>query len=232
MNSAASSLSDFYRSSIGKKVVVALTGLGLIAFLFGHLVGNLKVYAGPDKLNGYAAWLHSMPAILWAARIGLLGCFFGHIVTTILLVKQNRAARGSVGYACKATMKASGASRTMLWSGIIIITFIIYHLMHFTMAVGNEYESASYIDAAGRHNVFKMLIDGFSWWPASAFYILAIGLLCWHLSHGFASCFQTLGLRSERSWPLIKTAGHMVAAILFIGNVSIPISVLAGWLHY
>jgi succinate dehydrogenase / fumarate reductase cytochrome b subunit len=232
MNSAASSLSDFYRSSIGKKLVVAITGLGLIAFLFGHMAGNLKIYAGPDKINGYAAWLHSMPAILWAARIGLLGCFFGHIITTILLVKQNRAARGDIAYACKATMKASGASRTMIWSGIIILSFVIYHLMHYTMCIGNEYESASYLDAAGRHNVFKMLVDGFSWYPASIFYIISRALLCWHLSQGFASCFQTLGLRGERSWPLIKAAGYAVAAIIFIGNCSIPISVLAGWLHY
>ncbi len=232
MPSAASSIVSFYRSSIGKKLVVAITGLGLVAFLFGHMAGNLKVYAGPDKINSYAAWLHSMPALLWAARLGLLACFFGHIVTTVLLVKQNRAARGEVGYAYNATVQASRASRTMIWSGIIILCFVIYHLMHYTMCIGNEYESASYIDAAGRHDVYKMLVDGFSWFPASAFYIVSMALLCWHLSHGFASCFQTLGLRGERSWPLIKAAGYGVAAVIFIGNCSIPISIMAGWVSY
>ena len=173
MNAAVASLAAFYRSSIGKKMVVALTGFALIGFLFGHMAGNLKIYFGAEKLNSYAAWLHSMPAVLWGARLGLLACFAAHIVTTVLLVKQNRAAR-ETAYAYKATVQATGASRTMFWSGIIIISFVIYHLMHFTLRVGNEYGGESYIDAAGRHDVFKMVVDGFSWVPASAFYIFSM----------------------------------------------------------
>ena len=231
MNSAIASLAAFYRSSIGKKLVVALTGLALIGFLFGHMVGNLKIFMGPEKLNSYAAWLHSMPAVLWGARLGLLACFVGHIVTTILLVKRNRAARDTQ-YAYHATVQASSASRTMIWSGVIILAFVIYHLMHYTLRVGNEYNGASYVDAAGRHDVFKMVVDGFSWGPASAFYIFAMALLCWHLSHGFSSIFQTLGLRTERSWPAIKAAGLIVAGVLFIGNSAIPLAVLLGWVGY
>ncbi len=229
MNSALASAAAFYRSSIGKKIVVALTGLALVGFLFGHLAGNLKIYGGPEKLNAYAAWLHSMPAILWAARIGLLVCFVGHIATTILLVQQNKAARGE-RYAHPATIQASGASRTMVWSGVIILAFVIYHLMHFTLRIGNDY--GSYVDAKGRHDAFKMVVDGFSCEPVSAFYIIAMALLCWHLSHGFASIFQTLGLRTERNWPAIQGAGWAVAAILFVGNISIPLAVLFGLVKY
>lgn len=226
MNSALQSVSAFYRSSIGKKLIVAITGLAMVGFLIGHLVGNLKIFAGPEKLNAYGAFLHSMPGVLWMARIGLLVCFFGHIITTILLVKQNRAARGSQ-YAFKTTNKASGASRTMIWSGIIILVFVVYHLMHYTIRIGNDFGSASYIDAEGRHNVYKMVVDGFSFVPVSLFYMFAMALLCWHLSHGFASCFQTLGLRTDRSWPFIKGASIALAAGLFIGNCAIPIAVMA-----
>jgi succinate dehydrogenase / fumarate reductase cytochrome b subunit len=152
-------------------------------------------------------------------------------VTTILLVKQNRAARNTP-YAYHATVQASSSSRTMIWSGLIILAFVIYHLMHYTLRIGNEYGGASYLDSAGRHDVYKMVVDGFSWAPASLFYIFAMALLCWHLSHGFASIFQTLGLRTDGSWPLIKSAGHVVAGVLFVGNISIPLAVMLGWVSY
>ena len=103
-------------------------------------------------------------------------------------------------------------------------------LFHFTARIGNDYDG--YIDASGRHDVFKMVVDGFSWWPASLFYIISMSLLCWHLSHGFASVFQTLGLRTERTWGLIKATGYAYSSIIFIGNCSIPVSVLAGWITY
>ena len=231
MNSAFASFAAFYRSSIGKKLVVALTGVAMIGFLFGHLAGNLKIYAGAEKLNSYGAWLHSMPVVLWGARLGLITCFVAHIVTTILLVRQNRAARDTQ-YAYKATVQATSASRTMMVSGLIVLSFVIYHLLHYTVHVGNEYGGASYFDSEGRHDVYKMVVDGFSWAPASMFYVFAMALLCWHLSHGFASVFQTLGLRTERSWPAIKAAGYAVATILFVGNVSIPVAVLFGWVNY
>lgn len=229
MNLTTNSFIKFYGSSIGKKVIVALTGLALIGFLLGHMIGNLKIFVGPDKINGYAAWLHSMPSLLWVARIGLIVCFVLHIYTTIKLVLENRSAKGS-RYAANATVKASGASRAMVWSGVIILCFVIYHILHFTARVGNDYDL--YIDASGRHDVFRMIVDGFSWWPASAFYIISMALLCWHLSHGFASVFQTLGLRTERTWGLIKVVGYAYSLIIFIGNCSIPVSVLAGWITY
>ena len=227
---AVKSLAAVYRSSIGKKLIVALTGLVLIGFLLGHVIGNLKVFFGAEKLNAYGAFLHSMPAFLWAFRITILVCLVVHVVTTITLVLQNRAARGDTRYAYGATVKATSASRTMAISGLTILAFVIYHILHFTARVGNDYNS--YVDAKGRHDVYKMVIDGFSWFPASAFYIVAMALLCWHLCHGFASVFQTLGLRSQRSWPIIRCAGYAFAAFIFIGSVSVPIAVMAGWVTY
>ena len=117
-----------------------------------------------------------------------------------------------------------------IWSGIIIISFVIYHVLHYTVRFANDYDSSAYIDPNGNHDVYKMLIDGFSWWPASLFYIFSMALLCWHLSHGFASVFQTLGLRTDKTWAIIKATGYAYSLIIFVGNCSIPFSVLAGWL--
>ena len=231
MNLTANSLTNFYKSSIGKKIVVAITGLALIGFLLAHMIGNLKIYSGADKLNAYAAWLHSMPALLWMARIGLLVFFVLHIVTTIQLVIQNRSSKGA-RYVYNHTNTASGASRTMIWSGIIIISFVVYHILHFTVRFANDYDSSHYIDSMGRHDVYKMLVDGFNWLPASIFYIVSMALLCWHLSHGFSSVFQTLGLRTDKNWKLIKASGITYSLAIFIGNCSIPISVLFGWVSY
>ena len=222
----------FYASSIGKKIIVAVTGLALLGFLFGHMVGNLKIFLGPEKLNSYAAWLHSMPGLLWAARLGLLGAFAAHVVTTILLVIQNRAAREE-RYEHSTTVAATGSSRIMMISGTIILTFVIFHILHFTVGVASGYYDpyGDYYLPDGRHDVYKMVVHSFSQVPAiSLFYIFAMALLCSHLSHGFSSVFQTLGLRTERSWPLIRAAGYAYAALIFIGNISIPIAAMAGWI--
>jgi len=233
MKSLLAPVTAFYASSIGKKIIVAVTGLALLGFLLGHMVGNLKIFLGPDKLNSYAAWLHSMPGMLWAARLGLLGAFVAHVVTTIFLVIQNRAAREEP-YEFKETVQAPGSSRIMIVSGTIILCFVIFHILHFTVGVASGYHDPAgdfYDSKNGWHDVSKMVIHSFSQYPAiSLFYIFSMALLCSHLSHGFASVFQTLGLRTERSWPLIRAAGYGYAALIFLGNISIPIAAMAGWI--
>ena len=198
------------------------------------MTGNLLIYFGPDAINEYGVWLRELGhgSMIWIARFGLLVCFVGHVLTTILLVRQNRAARGEIRYQHEATIQASNASRTMIISGIIILAFLIYHLMHFTLGIGNEYYAGGYNLPDGHHDVYRMVIDGFSVWYVSAFYIFAMALLCSHLSHGFSSIFQTLGLRTERTWPIIRGAGLIYAAVIFFGNISIPISVMAGIVKY
>ncbi len=224
------SLLRFYHSSIGKKIIVALTGAALMGFLVAHLLGNLLLFSGPEALNGYAKKLQDLGPLLILARGGLLAAVLLHVVGTVQLVKINRAARPQK-YAVDTVRQASKASRTMIWSGLTIVAFVLYHLAHFTWALGNEYHNpaiARYWVEPGVHNVYNMVVDGFRVWYVSAFYILAMFLLCSHLSHGFASVFQTLGLATPRLRQPIAIGGHLFAWGLFLGNISIPLAILFG----
>jgi len=223
------SLKRFYASSIGKKIVVAITGIILFGFLAGHLAGNLLVYLGPEATNKYAATLKSLPEFLWPARLTLLASFIIHIVTTVQLTLQNRASR-NVRYASPKTAQASLSSRFMIVSGFTVLCFVLFHLGHYTLHVGNEFGTEKYIDAEGRHDVYSMVIDGFSNKLISLFYLTGMVLLCSHLGHGVSSVFQTLGLATDRNWPLIKKAGNAYALVLFLGFASIPLSVIFGFL--
>jgi len=220
------SIKRFYGSSVGKKLLVALSGAALLLFLLGHLVGNLLIYMGRDALNSYAEFLHHSlhGAGVWIARFGLLGAFVVHIVATIHLVQQNKAAREQ-RYQFETTAKASKASRTMIISGVIILSFVIFHLLHFTILPNDLVEATN---GGVRPDVYGMVVQGFSNIFISLFYIVSMAFLCFHLSHGFASVFQTLGLRTKKSADLIQWAGWGYAAFIFFGNISIPIAVLFG----
>lgn len=229
MSAVFDSLSRFYASSIGKKILVALTGAALVLFVLGHMIGNLLVFAGPEAINEYGHMLQSSlhGAGVWIARIGLLTAVVIHIIATIHLTKQNRAAR-SDSYARHKAQVSSTASRTMIWSGMTILAFIVYHLLHFTVRVGNDFNGAAYkTDLHGEtvHNVYKMVIDGFSWAPASIFYIIAMFFLYSHLSHGVSSLFQTLGFTTHRNAPVFRFLGHAFATLILVGNCSIPIAI-------
>ncbi|WP_038170406.1 succinate dehydrogenase cytochrome b subunit [Verrucomicrobium sp. BvORR106] len=229
MSALTKSLSAFICSSIGKKFLVALTGAALVIFILGHMVGNLLIFLGPDALNAYGHKLQSMGALLWVARIGLLVTVAIHIIFTIKLTRENRVARTS-RYGYQATIQASKSSRYMIFSGLTVLAFIVYHILHFTLHVGNNYgELHTNLHGETVHDVYTMVIHGFSWKPASIFYIFAMGLLCSHLSHGVSSMFQTLGLATARSWPVFKALGLAYAAFIFIGNCSIPLAVMLGW---
>ena len=221
----------FYGSSIGKKVIVALSGIVLVLFLAGHLTGNLLMYAGQDPMNDYAEFLHGMAhgAGIWIARIGLIVALVLHVSTTLQLVRMNRAARGTE-YAKKNTVQASLSSRIMVVSGLTILSFIVFHILHFTARVGNDYDSIvqTMADGTTRHDVYSMVITGFQFWPTVLFYVIAMALLCSHLGHGVASIFQTLGLSTDKSWPLIRKAGTAFAIVIFLGFVSIPVAVMLG----
>lgn len=230
MNALTRSLSAFWTSSIGKKYIVAVTGVILVGFLAGHLGGNLLVFAGPDIFNEYALFLHSAAhgTAVWVARTVLLVAFVAHVAATISLVKHNRSARPK--YEFDNTIQASRASRTMIWSGLTILAFVIYHLLHFTFRAGNNYGSyvdGQYFAATGieRPDAWRMVIDGFSWFPAVAFYVIAISLLCIHLSHGVSSMFQTLGWRSKRSASLIDNGAKAYSLVLWLGFLSIPLAI-------
>jgi succinate dehydrogenase / fumarate reductase cytochrome b subunit len=224
MNPLTRSLTFFWHSSIGRKLLVAITGLIFVGFLAGHLTGNLLVFAGRDAFNGYAEFLHTAAhgGAVWIARAVLLASLVVHVLATISLTRENRAAREP--YAHNEYIQASRSGRLMIWSGLTVLAFVIYHLLHFTAHVGNSY--GSYVDPqVNRPDAWKMVIDGFSWWPAVLFYAIAMTLLCSHLHHGVGSAFQTLGFRSKKARALTDTGGKIFAFIIWAGFLSIPIAI-------
>lgn len=226
MNAITRCLAAYWSSSIGKKLIVALTGLALVLFLAGHLSGNLLMYVGREAFNEYAEFLHHMlhGVGIWVARIGLLVMLVLHVAATISLTRQNRAARQPYEY--KATLQASKSSRFMIVSGLTILAFVIFHILHFTVRVDSD------LAKLGGNDPYGMVIVGFKNPLVVAFYIIAMTLLCSHLSHGVASIFQTLGLRSKKAQGVIKNFSCAFSLIIWAGFISIPISVLAGFIKF
>lgn len=210
-------------SSIGGKFIVAMTGLALVGFIVAHLSGNLLIFVGREALAEYAAGLRKFPALLWIMRIGLIAAAVLHIFFTIKLNIANKAAR-PVQYAKKNYRRASISSRSMVLSGLVLLTYAIYHLLHFTFRTTNEE-----ISALGPYEVYDMMIIGFSNPLTSGFYILATILLAMHLSHGISSLFQTLGINHPKYNKVIRALGPIAGILLAVGFCSIPLAVLTGF---
>ncbi|MEP2776739.1 MAG: succinate dehydrogenase cytochrome b subunit [Luteolibacter sp.] len=233
MNALTRAATAYWQSSIGKKLVVAVTGLAMVLFLAGHLTGNLLIFAGREAFNEYAEFLHNAGhgALIWIARIGLLVVVTLHVWATILLVRENKTARKQ-DYECQATIQASKSSRIMIWSGLTILAFIIFHLLHFTVRI--TYNDADLIDPLDpeRFDAYGMVIRGFEAgflnFFVVLFYVISMTLLCSHLSHGVASIFQTLGWRSKKSQSLIRKFSLGYTIIIYVGFISIPIAIFLG----
>ena len=210
-----------FASSIGKKVVMALTGVILFGFVIAHMIGNLQVYLGPEKLNHYAEALRNLGPLLWVARIGLLVAVGLHIWSAYSLTQMNRVARPE-GYRVKEHRESTYASRTMRWSGVFLFLFIVYHLMHFTF--GNVHPD--FVPGDVYHN----FVVGFRQTLASVVYILAMLALGLHLYHGVWSFLQTLGLSHPRYNHLRHAFATLVAVLVVVGNISMPVAVMAGWI--
>ena len=208
-------------ASIGKKIVMALSGLVLAGFVLGHMSGNLLMFKGAGAINGYAAWLHANPGLLWSTRAVLILSTVAHIWTGVLLTLENRAARAG-GPAVEATRRATLSSRTMPYSGVIILAFLVFHLLHYTFRTvalgGQEFGE----------NVYAMVVAGFSQPAVAGFYIISMILLCLHLSHGISSVFQTLGLRNERWRCRLDIVATAYGWLIALGFISIPLAVLLG----
>ena len=220
----------FYEAPIGKKAVMAITGVMLVGYVFAHLLGNLQIYSSDaEQINRYAGFLHNPAnaAALWAARSVLLLAVALHIIAATQLWLQNRAAR-PIGYVKKADLPASYAARTMIWSGPIVGAFVIFHVLHLTAGKVLELRELGPNMPDVRYNV----ITGFSNPWISGFYILAMILLCLHLYHGMWSMFQSLGISHPRYTPIVKKAAAVLAIAVAVGNCSIPIAVLTGLLTY
>jgi succinate dehydrogenase / fumarate reductase, cytochrome b subunit len=216
----------FYQSSIGKKYVVAVTALLLILYVLGHLAGNLQIYMGQNRINAYAQFLHDLGPILWVVRVVLLAAFVIHVMATIQLAQENRLAKPQK-YAVAGYQRSTMASRTMIVSGLIVLCFVIYHLLQFTLQVTDP-EFREVHDSIGRHDVYRMLILGFKHPLVSLFYVVALFLLTTHLSHGFASVVQTLGINNRKIANLVSTGGQTLAWVVFAGYISIPVTILLG----
>lgn len=232
MNSLGRTLLRFWNSSIGKKLIVALTGILLVGFLLGHMAGNLLVFQGRGAMNDYAEFLHHLLHGwgIWFVRIGLLGALVLHIAATVSLVQSNRSARDS-RYACEATVQASGSSRIMIWSGLTILAFVVFHIFHFTVRLDPNLAGMKDPADPSRHDVYGMVIAGFGKPLVVLFYIVAISLLCSHLSHGIASIFQTLGLRTVKTRAAIRNLGLAISVLLWLGFLSVPFLVATGVLQ-
>jgi succinate dehydrogenase / fumarate reductase cytochrome b subunit len=226
-------------TTVGNKYLVALTGLALTGFVIAHMTGNLLIFKGRDALNSYALFLKDRGALLWLARIGLLIAFVLHISLAVRLTLRNRAARPN-RYVYEDTVQATFASRTMIWSGLALLAFVIFHLLHFTFGAvfatapdGKNFldltESlarATPRDPAQRHDVYAMTIYGFRNVPVSIIYLIAQLFLGLHLWHGIASTFQSLGWNSPRWNPVITGIGRTLAVVVTAGNIAMPLAVM------
>jgi succinate dehydrogenase / fumarate reductase cytochrome b subunit len=222
-------ITRLFKSSIGKKYVMAVTGCLLFGFVIVHLLGNLQIYLGPDAINAYAALLQGNKLILWSFRIGLGGLVLLHVTTAAALAVENRSAR-PVAYLNSKPPYSSVAARTMVLSGSIIFVFIVFHILHFTAGLAQP-DVMHFTDPKGRHDVYKMMILGFSNPWVSAIYLTGMTLLYLHLSHGIGSFFQSLGLKNRHYGEIILGFSQGAALLIFLGNCSIPIAILTGILH-
>lgn len=217
---------SLWHSTIGKKYVMAVTGLIWFGYLIVHLWGNLKVYAGPQFLNEYGGFLRTVgdpffgnSQLLWVARIILIPAFVIHMWAAIQLTTRDQSSRPR-RYNVRKNLESSFASRTMIWGGLFILLFLIYHLLDFTFGTLNP----NFVEGDIYHNV----VASFRVWPVVVFYVLAMLAVGLHLFHGIWSLFQTLGWNNARSTRIIRNIATVSALLLTVGNISIPVAVLSG----
>ena len=209
-----------WTSSVGKKAVMAVTGLIMLAYLITHVLANLLIFQGPEKINAYSRFLHGTGGALWAARLVLLAAVGLHIVAAVQLASRRRAAR-PIGYAAGRESQVSTlASRTIRWGGALILVFLVYHILHFTLGTAHP----SFVDGDPYHNV----VAGFSNPLVVLFYEVAMVAVGLHLYHGIWSSGRSLGLSSPSPQPLRRQLALALSVMVWAGFAVIPIVVYAG----
>jgi len=204
-----------HQTTIGKKVIMALSGVIIVGFTIGHFLGNLNLYLGPEAMDGYAETLQSLPPLVWGTRLVLLFALAAHISSALSLWVRNVKARGS-RYKKRKDLATDYAARTMYWSGPILLLFVVYHLLHFTILPAHPGE------------VYRNVVEGFQNPLIAGVYIVGNIALGFHIFHGIYSAFQTLGANHPRYNHYRRDAAIAISAAITIGNLSFPISVLAG----
>jgi succinate dehydrogenase / fumarate reductase cytochrome b subunit len=222
-------LLTLYRSTIGKKVIMAVTGLVLVLFVIGHMAGNLQVFIGPAKMNTYAAFLQGLGELLWLVRIALVVALVLHVLMAWQLTRIKQAAR-PVGYATRSPQVSTLASRTMRWGGVLLLAFIVFHILHFT--TGSLFPRASRPDAAypafSHIDVYGNVISAFRVPWVVAFYVVSMLFLMLHLFHGAWASVRTLGLVKPSDNPLRRRTATVIALVVWLGFTAVPVAVFLG----
>jgi succinate dehydrogenase / fumarate reductase cytochrome b subunit len=216
-----------FSDSIGRKVVMAVTGLLMVLFVVGHLLGNLSIFAGPDGINAYAEKLHSLGPVLWVVRVVMVVSVILHVVFSIQITLENAAAKPDK-YAVARSLKATFAGKNMIWTGVLLGAFIGYHLLQFTFRVTPDLVLGE--DPQSRFDVYTMVVSSLRLLPIGLVYLAAMVTLFLHLSHGIQSTFQSLGWSNSKLLPEYGRWGKVVSGLFLIGYGAIPVLVLVGLL--
>ncbi len=221
-------MKELINSSVGRKMLVAATGQLMIIFIIAHVLGNSTVFFG--GLNAYAFKLHSLPLLVWITRIIMGTALAVHVIFSIQVTLENWTSNPD-SYAVTKYQRSTFASRNMIWTGAVIGTFLVYHLLHFTFQVINpSFAANANMDALGRPDVTLMVVSSFQHFLMSISYIAAMVAFVLHLFHGIQSSFQSLGINSERAMPFVTKTGSVASIILFLGYIAIPAIILLGLL--
>jgi succinate dehydrogenase / fumarate reductase, cytochrome b subunit len=212
-------------SSVGRKILMAITGQLMVLFVVVHLLGNSSIFIGADGINAYAKHLHDLGPLVWVFRLGMLGLISIHGIFGIMLTLENSAATPQ-SYAVKDHRKATFSSNNMIWTGLLIMLFLVYHLLQFTARVTPDIVQG--VDALGRFDVFTMVLTSFQKGGIAAIYVAAMVVLFLHLNHGIQSFFQTMGWNTDKTLPVFSQLSKVVALVFLVGYSSIPVFILTG----
>ena len=212
---------------VGRKIIMAITGLAMSFYVVVHLLGNISLFSGPDGINAYAKMLHSLGPLLWVVRLIMAAALGLHMFFGIQLTLENRTSK-TMKYAINKHISATVAGKNMIWTGLLISLYLGYHLLHFTVQViSPEFSASRNLDALGRPDVFSMVVYNFQNSVVSVIYIVAMAAIGLHLSHGLQSMFQTFGLNNERTLPAMVRIGTAAALVLFLGYIAIPVGIIS-----
>lgn len=216
---------DLLNNTVGRKVLMAITGQLMVLFVIIHMLGNSSIFLGPNGINAYAEHLHSLGFLVWIFRAVMATLLVTHVVLGIQISLENRAA-SPTGYAVNNKLSTTFAGETMLYSGLLLLAFIIFHLLHFTIRIIPGL--ALGVDAQGRFDVYSMMVSSFQHGFITAIYVAAMIVLFFHLSHGIQSFFQTMGWSDDKTRPVYMKASITTAMVLLLAYVAIPLSIIFG----
>ena len=224
-------LVSYYRSTIGKKIIMAVSGLVGVAYLVLHIAGNLKAFDGSESLNSYAHFLHGPAAeVTWIVRVVLLAAVILHVLMAYQLTTRARRAR-PVAYREREPQVSTLASRTMRWGGVFLLVFIVFHILHFTLGKIDPAGAFGLVDGSGGRDVYGNVVASFHVWWVTLLYLAAMVFLGLHLYHGAWSSVRTLGYSKASPTPLKRQIAMVVAVAIWLGFTLVPLGVVAGFIR-